>query len=745
MKILMTTMSLDIGGAETHILELSRELVRRGIEVSVASNGGVYVPQLEEAGIRHYTVPLNTKNPWAVLTSYFRLRKIIRREKFDVVHAHARIPAFICGLLHRRLKFRFVTTTHGVYDAPLYWRLLSDWGEKSLAVSYDIKQYLIDNYRIPSDNITITINGIDTNRFSSQVPTEELVCELELSRSCTHRVLYVSRIDRESAHIGFQLVEAAPLLASDYEDIEFLLVGGGTAFDDLKARADEVNRILGRQVVRMVGPRTDVWRFMSLADIFVGVSRSALEAMSAELPTVIAGSQGYIGIFTPERLNAALDTNFCARGCGDSNVRLLCDDIRTLFSMSASDRVEMGRYNRRIVLDRYSISRMADDAVRVYDSVRPYRPFRHGDVLLSGYYGFGNMGDDSLLQLIIEGLRSREPDLRITVLSHTPKKTAAHFAVRSIGRFNFPAILREMKSPSCRLLISGGGTLITDITSERSLLYYTTVMKMARRHGLKTMLYASGIGPLKSGKSRKMAREALEPIESMALRDRTSVAELESLGIKADGRVRLTADPAFRLEPTADNWIKYVMNREGITRDRRYFAVSVRGGATGISEEELDKLAFVCKLIREKQKLEPLIVVLQPTMDGDISDRLAEMIRAKTVRGLCASELTSLMAFMEYAISMRLHLIIYAADAGVPAAALSRDIKLAALCETLGVPDCLVRLDDESFSSDVLLRAAERLFNEREAYAQKISARVSELRRLNADDAACAVQLIMGK
>ena len=747
MKILMTTMSLDIGGAETHILELARELVRRGIDVSVASNGGVYVPQLEEAGIRHYTVPLNTKNPWAVLTSYFRLKKIIRREKFDVVHAHARIPAFICGLLHRRLKFRFVTTTHGVYDAPLVWRLLSDWGEKSLAVSYDIKQYLIDNYHIPSDNITITINGIDTNRFSSQVPTEELVCELELSRSCTHRVLYVSRIDRESAHIGFQLVEAAPLLASDYEDIEFLLVGGGTAFDDLKARADEVNRILGRQVVRMVGPRTDVWRFMSLADLFVGVSRSALEAMSAELPTVIAGSQGYIGIFTPERLNEALDTNFCARGCGESNVRLLCDDIRALFSMSASERVEMGRYNRRVVLDRYSISRMADDAVGVYNSVRPFRPFRHGDVLLSGYYGFGNMGDDSLLQLIVGGLRSRDPDLRITVLSHTPKKTAAHFAVRSIGRFNFPAIRREMKSPSCRLLISGGGTLLTDITSERSLLYYTTVMKMARHYGLKTMLYASGIGPLKSEKSRKMAREALEPIESMALRDRASFAELEALGVKeiTPDRVRLTADPAFRLEPTADNWIKYVMNREGIVRGRRYFAVSVRGGTTGISEEELDKLAFVCKLIREKQKLEPLIVVLQPTMDGDISDRLAGKIKAKTIRGLSASELTSLMAYMEYAISMRLHLLIYAADAGVPAAALSRDIKLDALCETLGVPDCLVRLDDASFSSDLLLRAAERLFDERESYSEKITARVRELRKLNADDAARAVQLIAEK
>jgi len=750
MKILMTTMSLDIGGAETHIIELSRELKRRGVDVTVASNGGVYVPQLEEAGIKHVKIPLHTKKPQAVLRSMLMLRKLIKREKYDIVHAHARIPAFICGLLSRSMKFRFVTTTHGVYDAPLYWRLLSKWGEHSLAVSYDVKQYLIDNYNIPSDNITITINGIDTNRYSTQNASQDLIRELSLARDCRHRVLYVSRIDREAAHIGFQLVEAAPMLCAVYDDIEFVLVGGGTAFADLKARADEMNRMLGRKVITLTGSRTDVWRFMSLADIFVGVSRSALEAMACELPTIISGSQGYIGVFTPEKLRDALDTNFCARGCGDSNAKLMYDDIVKLFSMSDSERKELGRYNRRIVLERYSIGRMAEDALSVYNRMRPFEHYRHGDVIISGYYGFGNMGDDSLLQLIIGSLKKRDPEMKITVLSRDPKKTRETYGVRSINRFDIPAIIREMKSKSCRLLISGGGTLLTDITSERSLFYYTYIMKLAKKHGLDIMMYASGIGPLQSDRSRRMAKQALEDADVITLRDNMSHSELEALGIDKAKAV-VTADPAFRLQPQSDNWIKYVMNREGLSGDRKYFAVSVRGGVTGISAGELEKLAFACRLVCENTKLTPVIVVLQPLLDDEVSKKLAELISTggkgrridiPIVDGLCASELTGLMTHMEFAISMRLHLLIYSCDAGIPVAALSHDPKLDALCEMLGIGDCLVNMDGGDMTSDMLIKTLMKLYNERDELRSRIAAKTAELSKLAANDAELAFELL---
>ncbi|MBP3319505.1 MAG: glycosyltransferase, partial [Ruminiclostridium sp.] len=142
MKILMATNGLDIGGAETHIVELAKELRRRGHEILVVSNGGVYVEELEKAGIRHIKAPLNSRSLKPMHRSYQILKKTLREEKPDVVHAHARIPGFLCGRLCRALKRPFVTSCHGVYQAKGALKLLSDWGEYTLAVSDDIRSYL---------------------------------------------------------------------------------------------------------------------------------------------------------------------------------------------------------------------------------------------------------------------------------------------------------------------------------------------------------------------------------------------------------------------------------------------------------------------------------------------------------------------------------------------------------------------------------------------------------------------------
>ena len=100
-KILMTTMGLNIGGAETHIVELTKELKKRGYDVMVASNGGVYVDELTEAGIKHFDVPLNTRNIGKMYKSLKLLKKIVSEENVDIVHSHARIPGFVTGILHR--------------------------------------------------------------------------------------------------------------------------------------------------------------------------------------------------------------------------------------------------------------------------------------------------------------------------------------------------------------------------------------------------------------------------------------------------------------------------------------------------------------------------------------------------------------------------------------------------------------------------------------------------------------------
>ena len=684
MKILMAAMSLGIGGAETHIIELSCALKKRGYDVSVVSNGGVYEKALNEAGIKHYTLPLHTKRPDCVLKAYIGLRKLIKREKFDIVHAHARIPAFLCGLLAKRLKFHFVVTCHGVYEITPFWKKLAEWGDRSIAVSCDTKDYLIREYGVFPDNITLTVNGINTDRFSQDADGGNVLSEFGLDTSSRHRILYVSRIDRESAHVAFMLISIMPALLEKYPDAELVIVGGGSAFEELRGKADALNFSLAnpsRRAVILTGSRTDVEHFISACDVFVGVSRSLLEAMAAQKPVIIAGSQGYLGYFEPSLLHRAVETNFCARGCELPTPEKLLDAVIRTFSMTREQVQLIGSYNRSIVCSEYSVERMTSDALKVYEKLLPLKPYRHGEAVLSGYYGYGNSGDDLLLQTIIKDLRGHEPSLRITVLSHRPKLTARTYGVRSINRFNLLSVANELRH--AKLLISGGGTLLTTNTSTRSLLYYYMILGMAKKLGAKTMIYGSGIGPVKGSANRKRVVKAVTQADAVTLREAQSLNELKSMGCKVD-KVKVTADPAFLLNMPNGEWADYIVKREGLTEGRGYFALALRPWKDAPANFE-ERIIRLCRLITEKHGLVPVFAAMQRSVDLEMSARIADTCSGILLSDLCASELASVFAKCSFVVGMRLHSLIYSLVAGTPVIALSYDPKIDALAEAAGI------------------------------------------------------------
>ena len=576
MKILMCAMALDIGGAETHVLELSRALCNMGHDVTVASNGGVFVAELEACGIKHIKIPLHTKAPGQVIKSYFTLKKLIKKEKFDVVHAHARIPAFVCGLLCPVLKFRFVTTAHGVFDVNALWRRISYWGEKTVAVSEDIKQYLIDNYKVYSDNISVTINGVDMEKFSPATPSGTIAHELGLTEA-QRTILYVSRLDTDCSIVAHQLCQIAPELKEKYPDLQFVIVGGGTDFERVTMAAETANATAkdGKRFVHMAGGRTDINRLVAMCDIFVGVSRATLEAMSASKPVVVAGNQGYIGRPEGDMYDVAVATNFCCRGCDASSPEKLLSDISALLDLPDSELAEIGERNRAIIKENYSAERMARDCLAVYESLRPYEFSSENDVILSGYYGFGNMGDDSLLLSIAAQLRAIDPDVRITALTRDPKRSQLKYGVRCINRLNVFAIRREMKR--ARLLISGGGSLLQNNTSEKSLNYYIAIIKLAKRAGLPVMVYSNGIGPVYGERSVEKVKKVLSEVDLISLREPSSLEFLREIGLKTDRDIAVTADPALTVRPIDDSRLAYLEDRIGInTKANKYYALSVR-------------------------------------------------------------------------------------------------------------------------------------------------------------------------
>ena len=191
-------MKMDIGGAETHILELAKALYARGHDVTVASGGGRFAAELERTGVEHVNVPLYSKNPFLLAAAEIKLSSLIAREKFDIVHAHARIPAFVCGKLQKKYGFRFVTTAHYDFRVTPLLRKMTDWGEHCFAVSPDIKDYVIKNYAFPKKNITVVPNGIDTDVFSPSSPAGEIFGEFPELKD-KRIILHVSRLEEYSS------------------------------------------------------------------------------------------------------------------------------------------------------------------------------------------------------------------------------------------------------------------------------------------------------------------------------------------------------------------------------------------------------------------------------------------------------------------------------------------------------------------------------------------------------------------
>ncbi|MCL2855148.1 MAG: polysaccharide pyruvyl transferase CsaB [Defluviitaleaceae bacterium] len=733
-KVLMALMGMDIGGAETHVLELCKALKKRGLDVHVVSNGGVYESQLADHDIKHFHAPLHNKKPANLIKSYNALKKVIKENNIQLVHAHARIPAFLCGLLQKKMGFVFVTTAHLNFNTSMHYRILSNWGDATLAVSQDISGYLTENYKIPSDNIVVSVNGINTDTYHENADYTDIVAELELDVSKKH-IVFLSRLEKEISLPAHKLIEIAPQIHEKYPGSQIIIVGGGGDFAALDEKAKAVNAALNKEFVKMTGPRVDALKFMALAHIFIGVSRAALEAMACAKPTILAGYQGYLGAFDKGTFQPAADTNFTCRGNGETTADKLKSDICRLLEATEEELRDLGAYAQRVVHHHYSLDKMADDTIALYHKVR--KSPRPVDALISGYYGSNNHGDDALLRSIIEDLRNADSQLKITVISKRPKETQEIYGTNTLHRFNFPAIIRVLKQTN--LLIMGGGSLIQDLTSTRSLIYYVYVMNKAAKNRAKIMLYANGIGPLTQDKNKRRALDALEKAEEITLRDAGSLKTLEDLRLK-NSNVRVTADAAFRFRKGDPEGAKRLLDDMRLTGSK-YFCVSLRNWRS-LKEDFVTEMAVFCDYMWEKYNLVPLFIPMQPSNDAEISTKILEKVSYKGYYledDFSVEEVLEIIGGSEFMVGMRLHSIIYAANAATPVIGLVYDPKVSAMMEDLG-QEHFVNL--EEISAMRLITLSEKVMENHDKIVAKLQSATTDLAEKSEKNVGIAYNII---
>ena len=675
LRILIATMQLGIGGAETHIVELSKELHRQGCNVIVASNGGDYVKELEEVGIKHYRVPLQNKNPLNMAKAAKLLKKIIISENIDIVHSHARIPSFILGRLHKSMGFPFVTTAHWVFNTGYGLKYITDWGEKTVAVSEDIKKYLMDNYKIPSGDIRVTINGIDTDKFSAETECDGIKAELGIKENDTV-ITYISRLDESRSLAAKQLIEVVPDLDKKIPNLKVIIVGGGDDFSKVTEMTKKANAKTGREAIVLTGPRTDINKLIAPCELFIGVSRSALEAMAAQKPVIIAGNEGYIGLFDETKLDVGIDTNFCCRGCEMSSPELIKRDILKYFSMDKSEQDKIGKYGRDLIKREYSVGRMAEDTLKVYG----WALEKNKEILISGYYGFHNSGDDALLTAIIQDLKKHKESPNIVVLSASPKDTWKEYGVKSVNRFDLFRIWRHMKKAD--MLISGGGTLIQDRTSTKSLWYYLMIIKSALRHDMRVMLYANGIGPLSGKMNRKKTKKVLDRVNLITLRDEASADYLKNLGVNME-HAMITADPALNLLNADSKRGRGILKKAGVPEGAKLMGISVRRW-NDVSQDFETIIADACDYAVKKYGYYPVFLPMQMSKDLAISQSIKKRMKEKSSiidANMRVEDMLSVVGCMDVCIGMRLHTLIYSVIKAIPLIGLVYDPKISSFMD----------------------------------------------------------------
>jgi polysaccharide pyruvyl transferase CsaB len=341
-------------------------------------------------------------------------------------------------------------------------------------------------------------------------------------------------------------------------------------------------------------------------------------------------------------------------------------------------------------------------------------------VLLSGYYGFGNLGDEALLEVIVTRLRARFPALAIDVLSADPQATSNRYGVEATERWNIRAV-REAIGRST-LVVSGGGGLLQSATSVRSVMYYAGILRDAIKQERKTMIFAQSIGPL-DAIGRFVVKRCCRGVDRATVRDARSVTLLRQLLPQTP--VERTADPVFLYDLPSE---RYDLQREGLGSEP-YAIVSVRKTA-GLKDGQR-AIARAVDRLSDVHGVRVAFLPLGGAADAEVSTTIIRLCKSAPML-LPETTLERAAAILRGArvvIGMRLHALILAARFAVPFLAIPYDPKVASLCEDLAYPLEPLWTPGAPAPSDAQIDTlVDRLLSQREQLSRDLAANVESIR-----------------
>ena len=336
-------------------------------------------------------------------------------------------------------------------------------------------------------------------------------------------------------------------------------------------------------------------------------------------------------------------------------------------------------------------------------------------VVLSGYFGFDNLGDEAILEASLKRIAEIE-DVEPHVLSSHPARTTKLYDVPASKRTNPYHLIRDITRS--HLLIQGGGGLLQDKTSFRSLLYYISILFLTYILGRRVFILAQGLGPFRRFSSQWLVKEFLSQASGVTLRDVSSIAFLQ-VHMPLDTPLELVADPAFLLEPCDDERLKDILFEEDLDDiSEPLFGIAVKGSKR--DKRAHAALARAIDIIASGYGMHPVFIPFHHPSDTKFAEKTAAMMQEKSSivrKRWLPSEFLALFGRLEFVLGMRLHSLIFAAKAKVPFAGISYDAKIDEFLKEFGFkPIARVPI----LGPEIISEEMEDILEERDEYRAKI-------------------------
>lgn len=308
------------------------------------------------------------------------------------------------------------------------------------------------------------------------------------------------------------------------------------------------------------------------------------------------------------------------------------------------------------------------------------RPAR---LLLSGYWGFGNFGDEAILRVMVDEWRRRRPADILTVLSAVPRATSSEYGVAALPRADWKVVTGAVRASD--VVVSGGGGLLQTATSLRSLMYYVGIIREAQTANRAAAIFAQGVGPL-DFLGKQIVRRTCCDIELACVRDEASATLLRSLLPRVD--VRLAADPVLLAKPVPSVESEAMLAREGL-REVRGALVAVVVRHASFFDRILPQIAALVDRLSMRHGAQVVLLPLQVPDDADAATQVIRRCKSTPVLlsgGYDLPEMAAIIGHCAAVVSMRLHALILAATLRVPFIALPYDPKVGAFMQNLAYP-----------------------------------------------------------